>query len=137
MKKIQLNTVLFLVLSTLITFTFQACDDDPVDDPPQMNEEELITTVAMTFTNADDAEDVRTFRFSDPDGEGGNAPETTDTIELNASSTYDLAIRFLDESDPNSVEDITEEVEEEADEHLVCYTTPGDLTVTITDKDTN
>lgn len=137
MKTIQLNTVLFLVLSTLITFTFQACDDDPVDDPPQMNEEELITTVEMTFTNADDAEDVRTFRFSDPDGEGGNAPETTDTIELNASSTYDLAIRFLDESDPNSVEDITEEVEEEADEHLVCYTTPGDLTVTITDKDAN
>jgi len=45
MKKIQINLILLFLLSTLISFTFLACDDQPVNHPPQMNEEELITSV--------------------------------------------------------------------------------------------
>jgi len=135
MKKIQINLILLYLLSITISFTFLACDDQPVNHPPQMNEEELITSVELTFTNTTDDSDVRVFKFSDPDGAGGNAPEITDTIQLRATSTYDLVVRFLDESDPSSVENITEEVKEEADEHRVCYFIPGDVTVRITDTD--
>jgi hypothetical protein len=124
------------ILAFLFTFTllFTGCKDDDVIKPDDDNVEELITTVELSFT-----EDGNTtvFRFADPDGDGGNAPTETDTVKLRANTSYKLAVRFLDESDASDVEDITEEVQEEADEHLVCYSVHGGTTVTITDKDGN
>jgi hypothetical protein len=55
---------------------------------------------------------------------------------LAANSSYGLAVRFLDES-KSPVEDITTEIVAEAIDHLICYTTPGDLMITILDKDSN
>ena len=40
-------------------------------------------------------------------------------IELESSSEYKFEISFLNETDPNNVIDMTEEVIEEADEHHV------------------
>lgn len=127
-----------LMLATVASFTitFTGCKDDEVIAPPNENEEELITTVELTFENSSNSNDVRIFKFADPDGDGGNAPTLFDTIKLEANSTYNLGIRFLDES-KSPVEDITEEVREEADEHLVCYTSTGNITTTITDQDGN
>lgn len=118
-----------------LVFTMTGCDEEEVTEPDVENEEELITSVELTFTNAADANDVNTFKFADPDGEGGEAPTQFDTIFLSANTTYALAVKFLDESDANDVEDITEEVKEEDDEHLVCYSVHGGTTVTITDQD--
>lgn len=134
MKNIKTYITVLGLLITL-SFSFTACND--VEDPPAPNEEELITTVKLTFTNAADSSDIRTFTFADPDGEGGNAPTIMDTIRLAANSTYTLTTQFLDESDPNDVEDITAEVREEANEHLVCYTVSGETTLIRTDKDGN
>ena len=124
------------ILAFLFTFTliFTGCKDDEVVTPPDENEEELITTVELSFTEDGN---ITVFRFADPDGDGGNAPTETDPVKLRANTSYKLAVRFLDESDASDVEDITEEVKEEADEHLVCYSVHGGTTVTITDKDGN
>ena len=126
---------LSLPLLALVTFTLNACKVH-VDTPPNPNEEELITTLELTFTNENNASDVRIFKFADPDGDGGNAPTITDSIVLAANSSYSLAVRFLDES-KSPVEDITTEIVAEAIDHLICYTTPGDLIITILDKDAN
>ena len=134
MKQFRASTLTYIALVTLI-FTFNACKDQ-VDTPPNPNEEELITTLELTFTNETNASDVRIFKFADPDGDGGNAPTITDSIVLAANSSYNLAVRFLDES-KSSVEDITTEIVAEAIDHLICYTTPGDLMITILDKDAN
>ena len=134
MKQFRASTLTYLALVTLI-FTFNACKDQ-VDTPPNPNEEELITTLELTFTNETNASDVRIFKFADPDGDGGNAPTITDSIVLAANSSYGLAVRFLDES-KSPVEDITTEIVAEAIDHLICYTTPGDLMITILDKDAN
>jgi phage/plasmid primase-like uncharacterized protein len=132
-SKTNISILAFLALGII---TFSSCKDDEVVNPPNPNEEELITTVELVFTNAADSSDVSTFKFADPDGEGGNAPTQQDTIRLAQASNYTLAVRFLDESS-SDVEDITEEVKEEAEEHLICYTTDASTTVIISDKDVN
>ena len=82
-------------------------DDDHVHD----EETELITTVTLTFTS--DTADTVTASFRDQDGAGG-ASGTTDAITLAANTTYTLTIQLLNELED---EDITEEVQEEAEDH--------------------
>lgn len=119
---------MFLMLSV-----FTACDSD---DPEPVNEEELITTVELTFTNDNDASDVVSASFTDLDGEGGNDP-IIDNISLMANATYTLTVKFLNEEE-TPAEDITEEVEEEDEDHQVFYVATGaEFTYAYGDQDSN
>lgn len=108
----------FFKLLTLLAFAlpllFSSCKDDSV--PEAENEEEVITDVILTFTPADGGETV-TALASDPDGEGPQEM-TVEDIALNPNTTYILTIAL-----ENNVagESITEEVEEEADEHIFLF----------------
>ena len=107
-----------IALSFFAAFGLTACGDD-VENPGEQNENELITTVTLTFTPSGGGSAI-TASFNDPDGDGGTPP-TVDPISLSNSSTYTMTVRFLNElEDP--AEDITEEVEEESDVHQVFYT---------------
>jgi hypothetical protein len=90
-----------------------ACGDD---GGPDGNENELITTVILTFQGGA-SED--TFEFDDPDGDGGDPP-TIDPLNIPAG-TYTVTVAFENrlESPP---EDITAEVADESDEHQVFLT---------------
>jgi hypothetical protein len=90
--------------------SFSGCKKD---DPEPDDENELITTVVLTFSKTGEPDAV--FRWKDLSG-----VKTIDTIKLKASSVYNLKTTFLDES-KSPVEDITEEIEEEEDEHQVFY----------------
>jgi hypothetical protein len=105
---------LWSLLALLALFTFAACDDE---EGGSMNPEELITTVELTLQAPSGPPAV--FTWADTDGAGGNAPEIDD-ITLDAGTVYTYSVRFLDESNALSTEDITVEVREEAEEHLVC-----------------
>lgn len=130
-----INLLLFLFILGLAACTDD--DDDSVDNQPGVtpNEEELITTVQLevedTSTNA-----VQTFRWTDPDGDGGNAP-SIDTITLESNRFYEVDLNFFDESDPNDIEVITIEILAEDDEHIVCYTPDpqSSLNILRTDSD--
>ncbi len=113
---------ILLLLATAVLFV--ACEDDDDDDEP-INEQEVITTVQVTFTNQA-TNQVATFAARDTDGDGGNPP-LIDDIVLEERQTYNVSVEFLDESDPSDIEDITEEVMEEDLEHLVCYFTDGQV----------
>lgn len=117
-----------------LALTFAACEKD--DDEGPDNESELITTVTLTFVNT--STNVATVAtFTDPDGPGGVAP-VVQPITLQANATYVLTVAFLDASNPADVENITEEVIAEAEEHLVCFTTTGAIPAPVaTDKDAN
>lgn len=133
MQFYKFNIKLLSLLFATLLLAVAACNKDD-DDPGEENEEELITTVRLTFTNTQTSA-TATFEGKDLDGVGGNPP-LIDPIVLDAQSTYNLTVQFLDESNPQSVEDITEEVEEEDEEHLVCYSVTGNITqVQVTDKD--
>jgi hypothetical protein len=119
-----------LVASSLV---FSSCDRSNNPDP--VDENELITTVSLRFTEQGTST-VQTFTYRDTDGDGGQAPTKFDAITLKAGKTYDLVIDFLDES-KTPVDNITTEIKEKQDEHLIVYTPSPTmlLTVTATDKD--
>ncbi|MEM6991682.1 MAG: hypothetical protein AAF721_14340 [Myxococcota bacterium] len=82
------------------------------------NEAEVITRVELTFT-PDGGGDAIVAAFSDPDGDGGMSG-TSDPIALAANTTYSVTVTFANElEDP--AEDITGEIEEEAEEHQVFF----------------
>jgi len=123
-----------LLLATAMSFTQckDSADDVKVDD-----ENELITSVTLNFTE-DGTTNVTSFSYKDADGDGGNAPTKFDTIALKPNKSYTMTIELLDES-KNPVSDITDEVADESDEHLFVYTpSPASLlTYTYGDKDEN
>jgi len=126
-----------LTFSTFGLFLNSCSDDDDASvsgDNINPNEEELITTVRLAFTDTDN--NSSTFQFTDPDGEGGNAPNI-ETIILEQGKSYSVSAQFLDESDPNEVEDITVEILEEDDEHLVCFESSNVDGLTIQRVDTD
>jgi hypothetical protein len=109
----------------LATMLLMSCGDDP--EPA--NEEELITTLLVTLT--DDGGNVVTLKFYDADGDGPMAPVYTynpnvagpnSAAVLQSSKSYSASIVLLNETE-SPVENVTEEIEEEADEHLFCFTT--------------
>lgn len=112
------NTIKTMACLALAAFTFTACDDDEGMTP---TEQELITTVRLTFTNGGNA---LVFNAVDADGDGGN-PIVIDEIKLAPNTAYSLKVEFFDEQNPADVENITLEVAEEDLEHLVCFASSG------------
>jgi len=128
-----LNRV-FVGLFLLATMLLVSCGDDP--EPA--NEEELITTLIVTLTS--DGGAPITMTFKDIDGDGAGVPEYIyssegDAAVLTASTTYTATIALLNES-VSPAENITEEIEEEADEHLFCFDKTGLTGLTIAYADT-
>jgi len=116
-----------LILSLPILL-FSCSNDD--DAPVPVNEEEIITTVTITLTPTNGG-NVVTLRSLDLDGDGPNDPVITVSGNLSAQTTYNGAVIFLNETE-NPAEDITEEVNEEAEEHQVFFVTSSGLQATFT-----
>lgn len=119
------------LLSFLFLSVLSSCDKDP----KVPNEEELITTLIFTLTPSEGGAPV-VFSFQDLDGDGGQDPEIVQGI-LQDSTSYDGVIQLLNES-VSPVEDITTEVEEEAEDHQFFYLFSGAFVYgSYTDQDAN
>lgn len=121
------------ILLAVVAGSLAACKKDDEDD--HQDENELITTVKLTLKNNQNSADSTVAIWKDLDGEGGKNP-VIDTLKLKANTVYVGKIQLLDES-KNPADNITEEVAEEAVEHLFVYkpSTGLGLTVERTDKD--
>ena len=129
MKKINLLIVLFVS-----TFAFVSCNNN--DDPDPVNPEEVITTLTATLTPQGSGT-VVTLQSRDLDGDGPNAPVITVSGSLAANTTYNGTVEVLNETE-TPAEDITVEVQEEAEEHQFFYTPTNNIvTVAYTDTDGN
>lgn len=104
-----------LMVGSLLT----ACEKDNDEEP---NEEELITTMKLTFVPVGGGTTV-TYQFKDLDGPGGTAP-TQDEIVLVPSKTYNVTLQLLNEAE-TPAEDITTEVQAEADAHRFYFQPSG------------
>ena len=103
----RIYTYSLLALSFLFVLT--SCSKD---DPEEINEEEEINRVTLQITPAGGA--AQTYTWND----GG---ESNTSISLAPNTTYQVSVSFFDASDADDIENITEEVIEEADEHQVFY----------------
>lgn len=111
-------------------------EDEPKPNNPPSNETELITTVILELTDSI-TQQTKIFKFKDLDGEGGNNPSVFDTIRLDTNRVYFTNIVLLDES-KNPIDTISNEVEEEKNDHLFVFNSSSSLIqVKITDKDDN
>ncbi len=130
-KLIEISVPLFLALG------FYSCKEEPPkpNNPPS-NETELITTVILELTDSS-TQQVKTFKFRDIDGEGGNNPSVFDTIKLEPNKIYFTNIMLLDES-KNPADTISNDVKEEKNDHLFVFnSSSSQIQVTVTDKDDN
>ena len=131
-------------MSTLNTFTrgaaalalliaLPACSSGEPDDDGA-GDEELITEVTLTLQNTVSRE-VITITASDPDGDGAGLTFSPSSVTLDAG-TYEGSIELRDTI--NDV-DITDEIEDEAEEHLFRYSfQPSSAgTVTLTDAESD
>lgn len=101
-----------------------------VDDPVKEQVPELITKVILHFV-PDNGEVPIIATATDPDGEGVADIIVDQEIKLASATTYRLTIELInglaDETQPEY--DITEEVREEADEHMLFFGWTGNLFV--------
>ena len=103
-------------------------------DPFIPNEEELITTFKYTLS-ANGVPPI-VLSFIDLDGDGGNAPIINGGV-LEGNTTYTGILDLLNEAG-NPAESITEEIEEEKEDHQFFFTIDGlDVSVQYNDLDAN
>lgn len=91
------------------------------DDPKPENIPEAITKATLTFTPAGGAAVIVT--ATDPDGDGPLPRTLSGPINLVKNIPYTLTITLINElADPTDDEyNVTEEVEEEAEEHMFFF----------------
>jgi len=132
------NQVITFVRSfILITFTlaliiqFSSCSEDP--EPT--NEEELITTVIIDLIPTSGGDDIQ-LKFYDADGSGAGTPVITPAVaQFVSGKVYEAQVTLLNEE---AGEDITEEIDEEKNDHLFCFTpTNTNVTIGYSDEDDN
>lgn len=122
-KKIALGVLMATVLIT-------SCKKDK----PEENDEEVITTMRLTFVPVGGGNTV-TYQSDDPDGPGGGSI-VTDEIVLAPSKTYNVALQLLNKTE-TPAGDITLEVLDEKEAHRFYYepTAGSNITVAGLDND--
>jgi hypothetical protein len=114
----QYLRLMFSLLAIILLGFVAGCDSD---DPVKEDVPELITKATLTFTPTSGAAVVVT--ATDPDGDGVKDIEVDGPINLAANTDYTLSITLINglagASDP--AYNITEEVEEEGDEHMFFF----------------
>lgn len=132
------RTTLVLLLAFAIAASWNGCkkDDDNTPTPPA-NEEEVITTMTLTFVDSSNHANIKHATFRDPDGDGGLGYDIFDSIKLEPNKTWLTSIVLLNETQ-NPADTISNEVLDEGVDHLFCFTPTGtSATVVKTDLDNN
>jgi hypothetical protein len=121
-----------LFAAVIATTVFSACKKE---DDGHGNEEELITTVTLSFAEAGTS-NVRTFTFRDIDGDGGAAPSLFQTINLQQNKIYNVAVTFTNEA-VTPAEDITAEIVREGTDHQIYYVSSGGTNIAVSNLNTD
>jgi hypothetical protein len=115
MRNTSISALRLAPFALAAVIAMAGCGEDGHDHG---NENEVITTVILTFTPGAGGVAI-VAKVDDPDGDGGGAP-TVEPITV-APGMYDLAVKFENRL-AKPPEDITEEVRDEAAEHQVFFT---------------
>lgn len=123
MKRLLSLNISKVVTLAFLAFILNACDEEA---PGKEDTPELITEVKLTFKPNNGGDPV-VVSAVDPDGIGVLDIVANGPISLNAATEYTLSIEFfnglLDPTEDGY--DITEEVEEEANEHMLFFSWSG------------
>ncbi|MBK8498118.1 MAG: type 1 periplasmic binding fold superfamily protein [Flavobacteriales bacterium] len=110
-------------------------NEDVLNPQPPSNEEEVITTMILSFNGLTGAGD-KELRFTDADGDGGGAP-IFDLDTLQATANYNVSIILLNET-ASPADTISNEVLDEGVDHQFFFQPTGtNITFTYADADGN
>ncbi|MCR9182235.1 MAG: type 1 periplasmic binding fold superfamily protein [Flavobacteriaceae bacterium] len=112
----------FLALFFTATLVLVSCSSDDDGNEP-INEEEVITTVRVALTGGSSPINLEWKQLDE-----SAAPTITVSGTLDPNTTYTGVITVLNELE-NPADNITEEIEEEADEHQFFFLTGGGITI--------
>ncbi len=119
-----------LLLLGLATLFFASCsDDDEKSVPKNVNEEELITNFVLTLTEEGGTDQVIFTATSDQGLEDG-AVNVVQSAPLKANMVYFGVITLS-----NTDENVTEEIQDEDDEHQFFFAPTDGISVFYTDMD--
>lgn len=124
------NFKLLLAAALFGSVTITSCSKDNEED----NDEELITTLALSFTPVGGGTPT-TFQFRDVDGPGGNPP-VVDEIVLSAGTEYTFTVTVLNES-VSPAEDITVEINSESTSHRFYHLPSAASSITVDNLNTD
>ncbi|OAQ40591.1 hypothetical protein A5893_06505 [Pedobacter psychrophilus] len=130
------NKLKFLILAVAVgTMTFQGCKKD---DLPDVDDNELITTIRLKFVNNANSNDIKLVTWKDLDGDGGKAP-VIDVLALKPSSVYSVSVDALLDESKTPILDVRADVLAENFDHLFVYAPSTGLNLTFSnfDKDKN
>jgi hypothetical protein len=119
MKNITKTNRFFTSIIITLLAIFGACESN---DPTKEDTPELITKITLSFVPEGGGTTI-TATASDPDGEGVKDIEVDGPINLEANKTYILKLTLINELAEQTAPEynITDEVEEESDEHLFFF----------------
>lgn len=135
MKKVTAIVILLLAVLIYVGGCKKPEQNVVIPDP----ENEVLTTVKLLAINDADSTDKQECKWVKLDPNSTAAPDTNlANMRLKASARYKLYVYFYDET-TTPIGNITEEVKEKANYHLVCFDADTTLKTTITkmDLDTN
>ena len=114
--------IFFTLLASTVIYSCSKSDDEP----EEVNEQEVINRVSIVLAEGSNSQTVT-----------WNEGSTPPAITLDVDKVYTASIYFYDASDPTDVEDITEEIIEEVEEHFTLWEIAGLSNLTITSASTD
>lgn len=136
LKNITLSLIAFAVVSVLLNSCKPTCEKHPDDPECIENPEEVISTIQVIVKDSVTNNTIGTFQWKDADGDGAGLP-TIDQITLSANTTYFVSLKLLNEI-ANPTEDMTVEIEEEANDHQFFYHVhDANVAISYDDQDSN
>ncbi len=118
----NLNPYPLALLLGCSLFTAACGDDDSVPEVEEENIPELITEVKLSFLPmAGTAGTLVEVMATDPDGTGPQPLATSDSIRLKGGIEYRMNIELTNGLATGEESDISAEVEEEAEEHMLFF----------------
>ena len=135
MKKLTSIPALLLIAVVLL----HACKKDEKAVAPPVPGNEFITTVELKVVNTKDPSDAQTASWTDTTLVAHPADSiNTPVLNLKANAVYTAQVLFLDAT-KTPIGDVTSEIKERQNYHLICFSgsTGLPLTVKRTDLDTN
>lgn len=120
-----MKRALTIVSFGITAILFIGCE---AEEPIKEDIPELITKLTLTFVPSGGGTTV-VATASDPDGDGVQDITVDGAINLKANTSYTLSLSLVNElAEMSSPEyDITDEVEEEGDEHMFFYAWTGNV----------
>jgi len=126
--------IFVLAFATAAALALSSCSE--TSNVPDPTEHDVITTVALTFTD-DAGGNLGTFVWEDADGVGGAAPNRIDTIKLNGVNFVNVSIGLLNAT-VSPADTLTKTVVDEGTQHQFFITASTASTIISTvDQDAN